>query len=259
MKNSKAGIFSLACLVASSGAALQAQSAPAPKDGYQYPELLVVPKASQRLATLANQESKSRFSTHVVLQAPAFFTLLAGLSATGMKEPQSREAGAIASGIGLGWLIGTVGLSAMYTPYRNGQQDIAGMGDKSTEQTLIKERRAEEALYFPAYLMRRVQYISAFTNFAGAIAVTSLPEENDKVKALAGVAAVMAFLPLVFDHPWIINHDQQQEYKKKIYGPVTQLILVPQEAGDEDDGLQWAQARPTRPALTPGIELSLRF
>jgi len=259
MKNVKAGIFSLAVLLACSEHRLEAQSAAAPKEGYQYPELLVVPKASQRLTTLAKEENKSRFRSHFILQAPAFFTLLAGLSATSMDEPQSREAGAIASGIGLGWLIGTVGLSAMYTPYRSGQQDVAGLGEKSQEQMLAKERRAEEALYFPAYLMRRVQYISAFTNFAGAIAVTSLPEENEKVKALAGVAALMAFLPLVFDHPWIINHDQQQEYKKKIYGPVAQMTLLPQDQRPSASVPLWAQARRQTPLWTPAVELSLRF
>ncbi|HET9237796.1 MAG TPA: hypothetical protein VFO10_11125 [Oligoflexus sp.] len=250
MKNSKAGIFSLGLLLAFGGGPLQAQ-APAPKEGYQYPELLVVPRASQRLATLANQESKSRARTHFVLQAPAFFTLLAGASAMSMKEAKSKEAAAIASGIGLGWLVGTFGLGAMYTPYRTAQQDIAALGDKTQEQSLAKERRAEEALYFPAYVMRRVQYIAAFTNFAGAIAITSLPEENDKVKAVAGVAAVMAFLPLVFDHPWITNYDQQQDYKKRIYGPVAELTLLPEVS----------HAQPLEPRISwvPGFAYSLRF
>lgn len=250
MKNSKARIFSLVLLVSAGGSPLHAQ-APAPKEGYQYPELLVVPRASQRLTTLANQENKSRARTHFVLQAPAFFTLLAGASAMSMKEAKSKEAAAIASGIGLGWLVGTFGLGAMYTPYRTGQQEVAAMSEKTTEQTLAKERRAEEALYFPAYVMRRVQYIAAFTNFAGAIAITSLPEENDKVKAVAGVAAVMAFLPLVFDHPWITNYDQQQDYKKRIYGPVAELTLLPEVS----------HAQPLEPkiSLVPGFAYSLRF
>lgn len=253
MKNSKTRIFSLALLLAGSANALQAQSA-APREGYHYPELLVVPKASQRLSTLAIQENKARYRTHFILQAPAFLTLAAGLSAMQMEEAQSREAGAIASGIGLGWLLGTVAMSAMYTPYRSGLQEIAPLGDKSQEQMLAKERRAEEALYYPAYLMRRVQYISAFTNFAGAIAVTSLPEENEKVKALAGVAALTALLPLVFDHPWIRNYNQQQEYKKKIYGPVAQLTLVPQTSHRSGD----LALAPTQ-RWAPGVEWSLRF
>src|SRR5690349_9246653 len=108
MKNSKTGILSFILLLSTSTGALFAQPS-ASKDGYQYPELLVVPKASQRLTTLANQENKTRFQTHVTLQTPAFFTLLAGVSAMSMKEAQSREAAAIASGIGLGWIVGTLG------------------------------------------------------------------------------------------------------------------------------------------------------
>jgi hypothetical protein len=258
MKNSKAGIFFLVLLLSPAGYSVQAQPL-SPKEGYQYPELLVVPKASQRLTTLAQQENKGAYRTHVVLQAPAFFTLLAGASAMTMKEAKSKDAAAIASGIGLGWLLGTFGMSAMYTPYRTGQQEIASLGDKTQEQSLAKERRAEEALYFPAYLMRRVQYVSAFTNFAGAIAITSLPEENEKVKALAGVAAVMAFLPLVFDHPWINNYDQQQEYKKKIYGPLAQLTLLPEESREKITAGPWALASNPKLSWTPGVSLSLRF
>jgi hypothetical protein len=257
MKNSKTRIFSLVLLLACPGYGLA--QAPSAKEGYQYPELLVVPKASQRLTTLANQESKTRFRTHLVFQVPAFFTLMAGASAMSMKEAQSKEAAAIASGIGLGWIVGTMGLSAMYTPYRNGQQDIAGLGEKTLEQQLAKERRAEEALHFPAYLMRRVQYIAAFTNFAGAIAITSLPEENEKVKAVAGIAAVMAFLPLVFDHPWIINYDQQQEYKKKIYGPLAELTLLPESTQEKVTPGPWALAQQKAPSWVPGVSLSLRF
>lgn len=250
MKNSKTGIFSLVLLVSAGGSTLHAQ-APAPKEGYSYPELLVVPRASQRLTTLANQENKSRARTHFVLQAPAFFTLLAGASAMSMKEAKSKEAAVIASGIGLGWLLGTFSLGAMYTPYRTGQQEITAMSEKTLEQTLAKERRAEEALYFPAYVMRRLQYIATFTNFAGAIAITSLTEENDKVKAVAGVAAVMAFLPLVFDHPWITNYDQQQDYKKRIYGPVAELTILP----------ELSHAQPLEPKISwvPGFAYSLRF
>ncbi|WP_141734408.1 hypothetical protein [Oligoflexus tunisiensis] len=258
MKNTKTGIFPLLMLLVCSVHPLLAQS-PAPKEGYQYPELLVVPKASQRLITLAHQENKSRYQTHLVLQVPAFFTMMAGASAMSMKEGQSKEAGAIATGLGLGWLISTVGMSAMYTPYRSGLQELGGVSEKTQEQALARERRAEEALYFPAYLMRRVQYISAFTNFAGAIAITSLPEENEKVKALAGVAAVTAFLPLVFDHPWISNYDQHQEYKKKIYGPVAQLTLLPEESSEKFQRGPRALATNKAPSWTPGVSLSLRF
>jgi hypothetical protein len=257
MKNSKTRIFSLVLLLACPGQVMaQGQAA---KEGYQYPELLVVPKASQRLTALANQENRTRFRTHLVFQVPAFLTLMAGASAMSMKESQSKEAAAIASGIGLGWIVGTMAMSAMYTPYRTGQQEIAGLGDKTQEQMLAKERRAEEALYFPAYLMRRVQYMAAFTNFAGAIAITSLPEENEKVKAVAGIAAIAAFLPLVFDHPWIINYDQQQEYKKRIYGPLAELTLLPDASSEKVSPGPWALVQQKAPSWAPAVSLSLRF
>ncbi len=217
---------------------------PASKEGYQYPELLVVPKASQKLASEAKAETKNRFRAHYILQIPAIMTLTAGLGASGMQDAKSKEVGGIATGVGLGWLLTTVGLSMMYTPYATGQAEVNALADKNLEQNLLKERRAEEALALPAYMMRRIQYISAVTNFGASIAVTSLEEDNQKVKAIAGLAAAAAFLPLIFEHPWISTYDQQQDYKKKIYGPVAQLTMLSQ---------------PKTGHLTPGLELSLRF
>ncbi len=214
------------------------------KEGYQYPELLVVPKASQEIAQNAATENKTRYSTHVLLQAPAFLTLTAGLMATSMKSSEGKDASLIATSVGAGWLLGTWAMSAYYTPYRNAQQELSSMPEKTLEQTLAKERRAEEGLYAPAYIMRRVQYIAAVTNFAAAIGVATVEEENTKAQAVALVAAAAAFLPIVFDHPWIAHYDQQQDYKKRIYGPLTQVTLL--------------QAGPGTPWV-PGIDISMRF
>lgn len=257
MKNSKTGIFSLTLLVSIASPIFGAEATP-PREGYQYPELLVVPKASQRLSSEAANESKTSYRTHLLLQVPAFMNVVAGVSAMSMKDAKSKEAGAITAGIGVGWLLTTIGLSAFYTPYNNGLNDIKALTPKTTEQTLARERRAEEALQLPAYLMRRIQWISAFSNAGAALAVTSLVEENDKVKAIAGVSLVTAFLPLVFDHPWIANYDQQMDYKKRIYGPVAQLTLLESRM---TLAAEPARSSPSETARTfaPGLLMSLRF
>ncbi len=195
-------------------------------EGFKYPELLVVPRASQTLAKKAADENQSRFTTHLLLQAPAVLTLTAGLSAMGMKEDQSKDTGLFATGVGASWLMMTVFMSAAYTPYRSGLQEVSSMGKKSVEQTLAAERRAEEALQYPAYIMRRLQYISVLTQFGAGVAVAGLAEENESSKVLGGMAAAAALLPLIFSHPWIEAYDQQLEYKKRIYGPLSEVTLL---------------------------------
>ena len=214
------------------------------KDSYQYPELLVVPRASQELAMEAANEKRTSYGTHFLLEAPALLTLMAGLSASGLKDPDGKNASLIATSVGAGWLAAAVGLSVAYSPYRSGLSSINNLPAKTPEQTLARERSAEESLYFPAYVMRRLQYISAITNFGASAAIASQDKASGQCKALASVAAAAAFLPLIFDHPWISNYDQHQDYKKKIYGPLTQISLEP--------NIQTGQ-------LQPAINLSLRF
>lgn len=206
--------------------ALAAAAARAPEEGYHYPELLVVPKASQTLAKAAAEEKQSPYTNHLLLAVPATLTLSAGLGSSGMKDKESKTASMIASGVGAGWVGVSLFMSAMYTPYSSGLKEVQAMPSSNAEQMLAKERKAEQVLSYPAYLMRRMQYLSAFTNFAAGAAVASLEEKNDSARLLGVMAASAAFLPLIFDHTWISTYDQQEDYKKRIYGPLVSMALL---------------------------------
>lgn len=214
------------------------------KDSYLYPELLVVPKATQALASEVASEKQNAYTSHLLLQAPALLTLMAGLSSSGLKDPSSKDASLIATSVGTGWLAATVGLSMVYSPYRTANAAVNAMPSKSPEQILARERKAEEGLFMPAYIMRRVQYISAISNLASSAAVASAKDASSQTKALGGIAAMAALLPLIFDHPWISSYDQQQDYKKKIYGPLSQVSFEP--------NVQTGQ-------LDAAVNLSMRF
>ena len=213
-------------------------------ESYHYPELLVVPKASQTLTKAAAEEKQSPYTSHLLLAVPGALTLSAGLSSSGMKDKESKTASMIATGVGAGWLSVSLFMSAFYNPYSSGAKEVQGLSDKTAEQSLAKERKAEEALYYPAYLMRRMQYLSAVTNFAAGTAVASLEEKNSNAKLLGVIAAAAAFLPLIFDHPWISTYDQQEDYKKRIYGPLVSMAVL---SGSKDG------------ELFPGVGLSLTF
>jgi hypothetical protein len=89
---------------------------------------------------------------------------------------------------------------------------------KDQRSTLLRERLAEEALERPAKVMRVLQYISLTTNFT--MSALNIPYASDKGKITAGLGAVLAFLPLMFNDHAVDVYDKHIEYKKKIYAPL---------------------------------------
>jgi hypothetical protein len=213
--------------------------------GYHYPELMVVPKASQTLENMAKKERESSYATHLLLQTPALLTLASGLAVDSGQKENAQNAGTIATFVGGGWLAGTIGLTLFYRPYSTGLRELGSLPAKATPQSaLMRERAAEEKLYYPAYIMRRIQYLSAFTNLAAAGAVAGSVKNNNTALTLGALAAATSLLPLIFDHPWIAAYDQHEDYKKKIYGPISGVTLLP-----EPSGTAWSYA----------LNMSLRF
>src|SRR4051812_10162265 len=87
---------------------------------FEYPELQVTPRASDRLQMEATSEPSSQWTTHMSVQIPALATLITGLT-NDISTPQ----GAIAAGFGAGWLAVTLFLNATYRPYEAGVKTIS--------------------------------------------------------------------------------------------------------------------------------------
>lgn len=199
---------------------------------YEYPELLVQPQASDRLASEAKEEKSSAWTAHLPIQTSAVLTLLAGISASSdkadsgkttdeEKQTQEKNAGQIATMLGGGWIATTVLLSVFYRPYHSGLSEIKKLEKgKNKSSQLIRERAAEEALDAPASLASRLTWLSASSNFVvGAYMVANAQGQN--AKGMAAISTLGAFAPLLFSYSWEKVADQQKDYKKRIYGPIT--------------------------------------
>jgi hypothetical protein len=199
---------------------------------FEYPELLVSPSASERLAAEAKNENKRRWSAHWAIQASALTTLLAGMSSSGDpgvatkdgSEKKTKIAGTMATYIGAIWL-GTTGvMSATYTPYQTGMAGLKGMAQGTKKEKLAYERRAEEALYAPssvATVMKWTAFISNLT--ANALVMSSATQGSTKLMGSIGILG--SILPVAFEHEWNSVERYQNEYKKRIYGPLTDVSI----------------------------------
>lgn len=190
-----------------------------------YPELQVVPRASERLRMEAREERSYWFLQHWPVQLSGLVTLYVGVSSSGNKRDNlsdkdrqnARSVSTLTSAVGAGWLVGGILLGAM-KPYSSGVALISKSKGKDERSELFRERLAEEALERPAKIMRNLQWIAvasdALVNGLSMIYVT------DQGKAIAGAGILMSFLPVLFEDHTIDVFNKHVEYKKKIYAPI---------------------------------------
>lgn len=187
---------------------------------FEYPELLVSPSASERLAAEAKTENKHRWSAHWAIQASAMTTLLAGLSSSGDPgvatkdgtEAKTKIAGTMAKYIGVIWL-GTTGvMSATYTPYQTGMAGLKGMAQGTKREKLAYERSAEEALYAPSSVATVMKWTSFVSNLAANAMVMSAATQGS-TKLMGTIGIIGSILPVAFEHGWNSVERYQTEYK----------------------------------------------
>lgn len=198
-------------------------SIPSIADTYYYPELQVVPSASDTLRKQAVLEQRNRWKYHIPMTASGLFTLVSGLKAIGEDDSDDSndisDAGLAAIFVGAGTLATSVGLSAIYSPYRADYVLVRKMPSKSKRQKLERERAAEIVLSQQAGLAKRLKYITATTNFVASAAVAGMTD-NMSTAILAGISTLVALGPIIFEHPWVEVYDNHNEFKKRIYSPI---------------------------------------
>lgn len=192
-----------------------------------YPELQVVPRASERLRIEAKAERGNWSYAHWPIELSGLTTLFVGVTAksnrrNNLTEHEKGNATSLASAataVGAGWIIGGLILGAD-KPYADGYRSLSSKADDKKDErgALLRERLAEEALERPARNMRVLQWASVITN-AGASALVG-NYGNDKGKVIAGVGVLLAFLPIMFNDHAIDVYEKHIEYKKKIYAPI---------------------------------------
>ncbi len=190
-----------------------------------YPELQVVPRASERIKMEAKAESGSWFVTHWPIQLSGLVTLYIGQTSTSRfrddlsskNEDDANTIALITKAVGAAWLVGGVAIGAQ-RPYLSGLRSINKYSGKDERAQLLRERLAEEALERPARTMRVLQTVSVITN----VTVNGLSAlyVDDQGKMMAGVSVILSFLPLMFRDHNINVYEKHIEYKKKIYAPL---------------------------------------
>jgi hypothetical protein len=199
--------------------------------GLDYPELQVVPRASERLA-FESQDEKSRIvSPYWPIQVSAITLIAASFMSKGKYKDNSTDEGknesrkkentfstqlALLTG-GL-WLGSTYYLSH-YMSYSESLQDIKKINGKDKKSALLRERLAEEAIERPARVTYLVNTLSVWTTLFCSMYIAG--NTTQLSPSYAGLATALAFMPWLIDNRITRNWEKHQEYKRKIYAPLT--------------------------------------
>jgi hypothetical protein len=192
-------------------------------DTFEYPELMVAPRASERREMEARTEAESRWSRLAPLQVSALATLAAGIAQSGgvdARNDPGKRSPIAGIAVGGGWLAATLILSATYRPYESGSAEIKALPKGSPREQLVRERMAEESLERAASLGKRLKWISAATNLGAGIYMMSNAQDGTFAKTADAVAMALSLTPLIFPMRWELVACEQNEYKKKIYAPI---------------------------------------
>jgi hypothetical protein len=190
-----------------------------------YPELQVVPRASERLAIEAKAEDNGAAVMHWPLEVTGLATVAVSFAAkanlvanpTTKQQSDAATISSIGAAVGLGTVASGV-LLGLQRPYRSGLNAINKYPGKDDRSMLLRERLAEEDLEKAAETMRVVEDVVVTTNVIMNVASAWHANETGQIVAAVGVA--MSFLPWVFEDRSIEIYEKQIEYKKKIYVPL---------------------------------------
>jgi hypothetical protein len=193
-----------------------------------YPELNVVPRASERVKLEIREEAGNAWSSNLAVQLSSLSTLAAGAMAGSSVDTEKDEdevSPKVAMAVGAAWLGATAWAAMSYRPYRAAFRKLKKMPYKTKRQKLIVERLAEEEINSLRSLGKRIRWYSAVSNLAAsAFLLDSVKGESD-AKMAASVSALLSLGPIFFKYNWENIADEQEKYKKKIYTPVAVMPI----------------------------------
>ncbi len=191
-----------------------------------YPELQVVPRASERLALEAGAVRDKGVMLLFPYMASSVMTLSSGVIVGSSLKPDldSDERARAATNSKLAIGVGAIGLGMVYwytyaDHYGTALAQIRSFKNRDRRTELLKERLAEEAFEKSANLITQWKWIFALTNLVVSAQLTGRTTGDTNVIPSLSVAA--AFLPLMMTTGYETNYSKQLEYKRKIYVPLT--------------------------------------
>lgn len=193
-----------------------------------YPELQVVPRASERLVMEVTQARERGLMLLFPYVASATMTLTSGLLITTQSRTDlsaaSKEELLSAARVTVG--VGAAGLGLAYWfshadnfNYGSTLTQIRGLKNKDRRTELLKERLAEEAFEKSATLFSQWKWVFVATNFMASAQLTGRSTGGTNSVTYLSVAA--SLLPLFITTNYEENYSKQKEYKRRIYVPLT--------------------------------------
>lgn len=191
-----------------------------------YPELQVVPRASERLAMESAAVKEHGVWLLFPYLASSAMTLSSGLAVganlrTDFSENEKRDA-TINSSLATG--IGAAGIGLIYwftnsDNYGSTLTQIRNMKNKDRRTELLKERLSEEAFEKSANTISQWKWVFAATNFIASAQLTGKSRGDNNI--IPSLSIVASLLPLFMTSGYETNFNKQQEYKRRIYVPLT--------------------------------------
>jgi hypothetical protein len=219
---------------------------------FEYPELSVVPRATERVQMEAQKDREQRWKTHLPILAPALGNLVAGTtlllngtrSDTHPTDTSSKVAPWVGMGTGLVWTALILGVVDRQDFYQEGLIEATKIPARTQKDLLMRERLAEESIHRAGKLARKLKWLSAISNLGAGAFMIGAAKENSVASYVSIGAAATAFIPFLFPHRWELTESIHEDYKRRIYAPIAQVTLLREPSGT---------------SFVPGLSLALRF
>ncbi len=194
-----------------------------------YPELLVVPKATTRLLQeVKRQDNKLFFNWGV--SASATTTLIASIFQMGnvdITQDEKEVSPKVGMAVGAFWLGTNAFLAYKYKGYLSALRHVKRMPGKTKSQRLAKERTAEEYINELGSLAKKVKWMSFTSNFGASAYMMANANSESTAQVVSAISMLVSFAPLLFESRWEKVKDIHANYKKKIYAPIIGTTLFP--------------------------------
>lgn len=213
----------------------------------KYPELQVSPRASKRLFIEAKKENNNspNFNIHAPALTASVMTLASAYYlgnnipdfADAEKVDTAKKMASAGQAIGALWIGLFTYMSYNYKPYLRGYSETKKMSKKTMSDELALERVAEEKFKDAAEVGRKLAFLSTVSNLTISAVMAGYGKGDTAL--FAGLSALISFAPYYFENYWQTVNNRHQEYKKKIYGPVSMPLLKLDDSGQLISGLQF--------------------
>lgn len=192
-----------------------------------YPELQVVPRASDRMVLEAEAEKSNAWYVNWMILVPSVMTFYAANTVSGgyRTEPpmDANQKLQYDNTVTFGQIVGVTGATLslvlpMMMGYRDGLDRVRAIKGNDKRAQLTRERLAEEILEKQASIMNMVRYGVGAASFIATSSLNGQTSEQNKKYTILSMG--LSLLPFFFAPRAVEVNHKHQEYKKKIYTPV---------------------------------------